>query len=80
LTANPTSVKKGGSSTLEWYATNASSCLASDGWSGDKTPVAHGTEVITNITSAKTFTLTCSTVSNTASVKVKVTVPVYQDF
>ena len=34
ISANPTSVTSGGSSTLTWSSTNATSCTASGGWSG----------------------------------------------
>ena len=37
LTANPTSVATGGTSTLTWTTTNATSCTASGGWSGSQT-------------------------------------------
>lgn len=36
LAATPTSVAPGGSATLVWTTTNASSCVASGGWSGSK--------------------------------------------
>ncbi|MHB8660982.1 MAG: choice-of-anchor Q domain-containing protein, partial [Minisyncoccota bacterium] len=36
LSASPTSVTSGGSSTLTWSSTNATSCTASGGWTGTK--------------------------------------------
>src|SRR5205085_320399 len=36
LSASPTSVSSGGSSTLTWSSTDATSCTASGGWSGSK--------------------------------------------
>jgi len=58
LTANPTTVSAGGSSTLTWSSTNSSSCAATGGWSGPK--ALNGSEAVTNITQTTSFTLTCS--------------------
>ena len=57
LAASPSSVVSGGSSVLSW-SSNATSCTASGQWSGSK--ATSGTETLNNITSASTFTLTCS--------------------
>ena len=59
LNAIPEEVVVGGTSVLGWSVTNATSCIASGGWSGSKNP-SGGMEDITNITSDTTFTLTCS--------------------
>ena len=63
----------GGEATLTWTATNASSCKASDGWSGDKNKNG-GSELIKNIGSNKTFVITCNNNQgiNTDSVTVSV--------
>ena len=54
--ADPLSITLGGSSTLTWSSTNATTCTASDGWTGDKG--TSGTEVVSPTTST-TYTLTC---------------------
>jgi hypothetical protein len=72
LDANPTSVAPGGSSTLTWSSTNATSCTASGNWTGSK-PV-NGTQVINNIQSNKTYTLTCTGSGGSASDTATVTV------
>ena len=72
LSASPTSVSSGGSSTLTWSSTNATTCTASGGWTGTKT--TSGTLAVTNITQSTTYTLTCTgSVSATASTVVTVT-------
>ena len=76
LSAAPTSVVTGSSSTLTWSSTNATSCAASGGWSGTK-PTA-GSEVTPSLTSNASFSLACSNAAGgtaTASVTVTVTAP-----
>ncbi len=58
FSANPTQVASGGSTQLSWSSTNATGCVASGGWSGDK-PVS-GTQMISNLRSPTTFSITCS--------------------
>ncbi len=58
LSANPTSVNSGGSSTLTWSSTNATACTASGGWSGAKN--ASGQQTISNITASTTYSLMCT--------------------
>ena len=63
--ASATSVTSGGTVTLNWTSQNATSCTASDGWSG-----AEGTSgPVTSpaITSSTTFTLTCTGAGGTTS-------------
>ena len=57
LTASPSSVSRGGTITLNWSSTDASSCSASGDWSGLKATNCSASIVINN---AVTFTLTCS--------------------
>ena len=68
LTASPSIVRRGGTITLSWSSTDASSCSASGDWSGAKSIT--GSESIV-INSSVTFALTCSgdggSVSNTLS-------------
>lgn len=75
LAANPSSVSPGGSSTLSWTSTNTTSCTASAGWSGAKATV--GSEVISGISIATTYTLGCTGTGGSVSrsVTVNVTVP-----
>lgn len=58
LSANPTSVTTGGSSTLTWTSTNATGCTASGAWSGAK--AASGSQTISNIQNTSTYTLVCA--------------------
>jgi hypothetical protein len=74
LTANPTTVAKGGSSTLVWSSTNASTCTASGGWSGTLAP--SGSQSTGPISSTTTYSISCSGpggASPTASATVTVT-------
>jgi hypothetical protein len=60
LSASPTSVSSGGSSTLSWSTSGSpTSCTASGGWSGSKS-VSGGSQAISNITGNTTYTITCS--------------------
>ncbi len=58
LSANPTSVPSGATTTLNWSSTDASGCTASGGWSG--TRATSGTETSPALTANTTFTLTCT--------------------
>ena len=71
LTASPTSITSGASSTLTWSSTNASSCTSSGGWSG-----ARGTSGSLKLspTSTTTYTLDCS--NSTGSAKASSTITV----
>jgi hypothetical protein len=66
LTANPTTVTSGQSSTLNWTVSNATSCAASNGWSGTKNP-AGGTESSGPLSSNTTFTITCTNANGSAA-------------
>ncbi len=58
LSANPTTVNSGGSSTLTWSSTNATGCTASGGWTGSKN--ASGSQTISNLTTTTQFGLVCA--------------------
>src|SRR4029077_15733542 len=58
LSAVPTTVVSGNSSTLTGTSSNATSCTASNGWSGAK--ALSGTQTLTNLTTTATYTLTCT--------------------
>lgn len=66
--------------TLSWSSTDATSCIASGNWSGQK--ASSGSESTGNLTSSKTYTLTCSNVSGEAarSVSVAVSSPPSQSY
>ena len=76
LSATPTSITAGGSTTLGWSSTNATGCTASGGWSGAK--AASGNEVVSNITVATTYSLSCTGAGGTSTpavANVTITVP-----
>ncbi len=74
LAANPTSVASGGSATLTWSSTDATSCLATGAWTGGK--ATSGSETPGPLTTTSTFTLSCSGAGGSANQSVTVTVPV----
>jgi hypothetical protein len=58
LTATPTAVASGGSSTLTWTSTNVDSCVASGSWSG---PVgASGTQSTGPIMATSVYSIVCT--------------------
>ncbi len=76
LVANPTTVSSGSTSRLVWSSTNASSCVASGGWSGNKA-AGGGNQIIGPLTANTAYMLVCtgSGGSTTASAAVSVTPP-----
>ncbi len=72
FTASPASVASGGSATLTWSATNATSCTASGAWTGSKS--VSGTASTGALTTAKTYTLACTGSGGTASQAVTVAI------
>ena len=73
ISANPTSVVSGASSTLTWSSTNATTCTASGAWSGARaTAGSASTGPLT--ASINTFTLTCTGAGGSASHSAVVTV------
>jgi len=58
LTVSPTSGNSPLTVTLTWTSTGATSCVAADGWSGNK--ATSGSQVITGVGATTTYTLTCS--------------------
>ncbi|HSM58703.1 MAG TPA: PKD domain-containing protein, partial [Candidatus Sulfomarinibacteraceae bacterium] len=71
LTADPASIASGGSSTLSWSSTDASSCEASGGWNGSKS--TSGSESVSP-EETTTYTLTCTGDGGTAQASATVTV------
>ena len=76
LTANPTSITSGESSTLSWSSANATSCTASGAWSGSEpTSGSVGTAALT---ANSTYDISCTSLNQnaaTASATVTVTTP-----
>jgi len=66
LTAYPTVVPSGGSSTLTWSSTNATSCAASGGWSGSQ--ATSGTHITGALASTTSYSLTCTGSGGTSNV------------
>ena len=72
LSASPTSVSSGGSSTLTWSSTNATSCTASGGWSGSH--ATSGSRSTGTVNASTTYTLTCTGSGGSTSQSAVVTV------
>ena len=75
ITANPMNVAYNGSSTISWNSNYATSCNAtggSNGWSGPKN--TSGTFYTGNLTSDKTYNITCTNSSGSAVDSVTVNV------
>ena len=72
LTAAPVSVPAGGSSSLAWNASSATTCTASGAWSGSR-PLT-GTASTGVLTSSQSFTLLCEGPGGAASQTVTVAV------
>ena len=58
LTASPTTVAGNSSAALSWSSTDTDSCMASDGWSGQR-PTA-GNEDTGSLSTSATYTLECT--------------------
>ncbi len=75
LNADPTFVAPGGISTLTWSSTNATSCTASDGWSGNQPLISPPGGLKTSALNSTTkYTLGCSGPGGSTSKFVTVTV------
>jgi PKD repeat protein len=73
ISANPTTITLGESTTLTWSSTNVTSCTASGDWTG--TEATSGSQSITPTTvGIKTYALTCTRVGGSSSDTVTVTV------
>ena len=71
FTATPTTVTAGDNSTLTWASTNATSCVASNGWSGTKS--LSGNEQVSP-SSTTTYALDCTGAGGTIHKEVTVNV------
>lgn len=72
LNANPTTVVSGSGSQLTWSSSNATSCLASGGWSGSKGTA--GTEATSALLATTNFVLTCTGAGGSSPANTFVTV------
>lgn len=72
MSADPTTVSLQGSTTLQWAATDATSCTASDGWTGAR-PVS-GSETVGPLAKTTTFTMTCTGAGGSIAKSATVTV------
>ncbi|NND64701.1 MAG: hypothetical protein HKM24_01945 [Gammaproteobacteria bacterium] len=73
FSANPTTIDEGQSSTLTWTVSNADTCTATGGWSGNKN-AAGGTQSTGALNATTTFTLSCTGAGGTRSDAATVTV------
>ncbi len=73
ISANPTSITLSQSSTLTWSSTNATSCTASNAWSGTK-PTTGSEAVIPGTLGTFTYILTCIGLGGSATNSATVTV------
>jgi VWFA-related protein len=71
LSASPTTISSGASSTLSWSTTDATDCTASGGWSGTK--ATSGSESVSPSATA-TYTLTCTGSGGSGNASATVTV------
>lgn len=72
LSASPANVVAGGSTTLSWSSTDATSCTASGAWSGPREP--NGSEIVGPLNSDTTYQLTCNESSGSAVAMITVRV------
>lgn len=73
LTADNTTVAYNTATTLRWTSTSATSCTASNGWSGSKA-IPSGNQSTGNLTTGRTYTLTCTNATGSAVASVTVNV------
>jgi len=73
LTATPDVITTNDSTELSWTVTGATSCTASDGWTGSKN-TASGMETVGPLTMDTTFTLSCTGTGGMSEQSVVVTV------
>jgi len=72
LSANPMAITSGAQVTLQWTAGNATTCTASNGWTGTKG--ASGSESVGPLNATTTFALACTGPGGTGNASVTVTV------
>ena len=72
LNATPVSISSGGFATLSWSSTDATSCTASGGWSGNRG--ASGSEATPALSATTNYSITCVGAGGSDSATVTVTV------
>jgi hypothetical protein len=72
ITATPSSIASGATSTLNWSTTNASSCTASGGWTG--TEATSGSLTTAALSANTQYNLSCTGVGGTTTANTTVTV------
>lgn len=75
LSVGPSAIAGGGSATLNWSATNATTCSASGGWSGSK--AITGSQSTGTLKATAIFTLTCSGTGGSAAQSATLTVSLH---
>ena len=65
LNASPTTLTSGAAAMLTWTATNATACVASGGWNGNKS--TSGTQSTGTLTAAATYSLVCTGAGGTSA-------------
>ena len=68
----PITIAYNAAATISWTSTNSTSCTASNGWSGAKG--TSGSESTGNLTSSKTYTITCTGAGGSATDSITVNV------
>lgn len=69
FSANPVAIEQGNSSTLTWDSTNATACVASNGWSGSR--AVDGTQIVTP-SATTTYQLECAGAGGTTTKSVTI--------
>ena len=77
ITATPSVINQGQTSTLYWTSANATTCLASGGWSGTKAIGANQNEIVVPQVTT-TYTIICSNATGQTSAPAQTTVTVQQ--
>jgi len=72
LSASPTSINSGSTSTLTWSSTAATSCTATGSWTGSR--LTSGTYTTPALTTTSNYSLSCSGAGGTTSANATVTV------
>jgi uncharacterized protein YjdB len=72
ITSNQITMTAGGTLTLTWSSTNATSCTGTGGWSGTK--AFSGTQTVSGLTHSATFSLACTGGGGSGSGSVSITV------
>ena len=74
LSASPTTISSGGSSTLAWTSSNATSCVATSPASWTAKSTTNDSQLVSNITSTTTYTISCTNGSTSTQASATVTV------